>query len=273
MNNPNPLIPQGSLESHNYKQRSVVKTVVLSILVVHTVVLGGLLFLGCQEEPSDAESQLAMNDDTGLDFGSDTNLNQDPFADLIPMEDTVEQLELPMPRTNAMPPMPGTNQDRGFLVDETADPAPRTVTPNPYTNSFPVEPAPAETGGSASEPRYSSYTVQPGDTFTGIAQDHGLKLQDVVAANPGVDARRLQVGQKINLPNDVTPATPDVPVAPDAASSLGMQIYTVKSGDNLTRIARDFGTTVKAIQRANGLRGSLIRVGQKLVIPPPDAAE
>lgn len=43
--------------------------------------------------------------------------------------------------------------------------------------------------------------------------------------------------------------------------------YTVKSGDSLERIARRNGTTVKALQRANGIKGSAIRPGQKLTIP------
>lgn len=43
--------------------------------------------------------------------------------------------------------------------------------------------------------------------------------------------------------------------------------YTVKSGDTLERIAKRNGTTVKALQRANGIKGSNIRPGQKLTIP------
>lgn len=43
--------------------------------------------------------------------------------------------------------------------------------------------------------------------------------------------------------------------------------YTIKSGDSLERIAKRNGTTVKALQRANGIKGSRIRPGQKLTIP------
>lgn len=43
--------------------------------------------------------------------------------------------------------------------------------------------------------------------------------------------------------------------------------YTVKSGDSLSRIASRNGTTVGALQRANGISGSVIRPGQSLVIP------
>jgi len=43
--------------------------------------------------------------------------------------------------------------------------------------------------------------------------------------------------------------------------------YTVKRGDTLSEIADDYGTSTGALRRANGIRGSIIRVGQTLVVP------
>jgi LysM repeat protein len=43
--------------------------------------------------------------------------------------------------------------------------------------------------------------------------------------------------------------------------------YRVKSGDTLVGIAAEFNTTVAAIQEANGLTGSDLRIGQLLNIP------
>jgi len=43
--------------------------------------------------------------------------------------------------------------------------------------------------------------------------------------------------------------------------------HTVKSGDNLYNIAKRYGTSVAAIQKANGSKGSMIKPGQSLVIP------
>jgi LysM repeat protein len=42
--------------------------------------------------------------------------------------------------------------------------------------------------------------------------------------------------------------------------------YTVKSGDSLIKIAKQYGTTPQAIKTANGLKKDMIRVGQKLKI-------
>ncbi len=44
-------------------------------------------------------------------------------------------------------------------------------------------------------------------------------------------------------------------------------IYTVRAGDTLWQIARRYGTTVEAIQQANGLTGDRILPGQELRIP------
>ncbi len=44
-------------------------------------------------------------------------------------------------------------------------------------------------------------------------------------------------------------------------------IYRVRPGDSLYKIAKRFHTTVRKIMRINGLRHSRIRIGQKLIIP------
>ena len=44
-------------------------------------------------------------------------------------------------------------------------------------------------------------------------------------------------------------------------------VYRVRPGDSLYKIARKFHTTVAKIKRLNGLRSNRIRVGQKLIIP------
>ena len=60
-------------------------------------------------------------------------------------------------------------------------------------------------------------------------------------------------------------AAPPQPTAPP-----GGQIYEVKAGDTLYALATSFGVTVDDLVKANNLPDrSAIRVGQKLVIPPP----
>ncbi|WP_257669429.1 glucosaminidase domain and LysM peptidoglycan-binding domain-containing protein [Parapedobacter tibetensis] len=44
------------------------------------------------------------------------------------------------------------------------------------------------------------------------------------------------------------------------------ELYTVKKGDTLSAIAQKHGTTVKTIQRNNGLANSRLHIGQQLVL-------
>jgi len=57
-----------------------------------------------------------------------------------------------------------------------------------------------------------------------------------------------------------TLATPSTPIT---ASTT----YTVVSGDSLWGIARKYSTSIEAIQSANGLTNTTIRIGQQLTIP------
>ena len=66
-------------------------------------------------------------------------------------------------------------------------------------------------------------------------------------------------------PSPTAPLDAKVNTVP-AASQAGT-VYVVKSGDTLTRIARTYGTTIQAIETANGLTGDRIVVGAKLKIP------
>lgn len=51
-----------------------------------------------------------------------------------------------------------------------------------------------------------SYTVKAGDTLFSIAQSHGTTLEKLQAANPGVDPKKLQVGQVLKLPSSGSPS-------------------------------------------------------------------
>ena len=125
----------------------------------------------------------------------------------------------------------------------------------------PVEPlAPAAATG-------SEYVVVKGDSPAKIAKKNGVTTKALLAANPGVVPTKLKVGQKLTIPaggkTSADAATPSVAAGGDTAGAT----YTVKSGDTLTKIAKKNGTTAKAIQAANGLTTTKIKVGQKLKIP------
>ncbi|MEK7326331.1 MAG: LysM peptidoglycan-binding domain-containing protein, partial [Chloroflexota bacterium] len=132
-------------------------------------------------------------------------------------------------------------------------------------------PAPTAKPGATTAPSTNpgTYTVQPGDNLFRIALKFGTTVAAIQAAN-GLTSATIRVGQVLKIPgasgsSPAPTATKASASAPTAASNPGT--YTVQPGDNLYRIALKFGTTVAAIQAANGLTSATIRVGQVLKIP------
>ena len=138
---------------------------------------------------------------------------------------------------------------------------PVVVVPTPPPVETPLLPvAPAAT---------TEYVIVKGDTFGAIAKKSHVSVKALTEANPGLVPTKLQIGQKVHIPAAAAPSAPTVTgTAPvESASAGGEQVYTVKSNDNLTKIAAHLGTTVKALRAANSLKTDSIKVGQKLKIP------
>jgi len=103
-----------------------------------------------------------------------------------------------------------------------------------------------------------AYTIRAGDTFFSLAQRFGTTVQAIQRANPGVDPDRLQIGQVICIPR----------VAPPDQCPPGSFDYVIRAGDTFFSLARRFGTTVEAIQRANpGVDPDTLQIGQVICIP------
>ena len=159
----------------------------------------------------------------------------------------------PPPSESATTP---TNQPPAF-TEPTNPPSVETPTPPP------VPPAPPQPAAGAQD-----YKIAAGDTFSGLAAKFHVTVPAIVTANPGVDPNKLQIGQTIHIPAPVVKPAPAVtPGTATLQAGPGEQIYTVKSGDTLGGIAKQFGTTVRAIQSANNLKTTSIKVGDKLKIP------
>ncbi|MFN8459522.1 MAG: LysM peptidoglycan-binding domain-containing protein [Anaerolineae bacterium] len=120
----------------------------------------------------------------------------------------------------------------------------------------------------------NDYIVQPGDTVFGISARYGVSVEEIAAAN-GLDySLTLYAGQPLVIPTAyfVPPPAPQFINTPPMPQPAG-DTYTVESGDTLYGIAARFGTTVAALQTANGLSdfGPAINIGQQLLIPAGDA--
>jgi LysM repeat protein len=156
--------------------------------------------------------------------------------------------------TNSVAPVIDTNVTATVTDTNVVSTSPTTI----------VEPPPLTQPVAA----VSEYEIQKGDTFSSIAPKFHISVSALKAANPTVDPAKLRIGKKINIPaaatTSVAPPSGGGPIV-DVVS--GMTTYAVKSGDTLSKLATEFHTTVKAIQSANGLSDTKIKVGQSLKIP------
>ncbi len=115
----------------------------------------------------------------------------------------------------------------------------------------------------------SPYVVQGGDWALRIAQKCGVTLDALQAANPGVNLTDLAVGQQLAMPGATVgqpPASTPVPTAVPNAACSGQ--YTVRTGDNLFRLAYNCGLTTEQLAAANNIPWPYqIQVGQILRFP------
>ena len=108
------------------------------------------------------------------------------------------------------------------------------------------------------------YKVVSGDNLSKIARAYNTTVGDLVKWNNIKNPNLIFVGQEIKI------NVPDAPAAP--ATEAPYVTYKIVSGDNLTKIAKQFGTTVDAIVKLNNIANpNLIFAGADLKIPVPDA--
>ena len=105
------------------------------------------------------------------------------------------------------------------------------------------------------------YTIKSGDTFYKIAEEYGITVRELQAANPFVNPYALAIGQVICIPRR-------------AVSCPGGRIHTIRQGDTLLRIAQQYDISYNALVAANpGVQPENLQIGQQLCIPPYEPAQ
>jgi len=230
MNEPSPLVPQGSFEAQA-RGKSRVKFAFYTIVVIHVLAIAGFLIIGCKREDKDAASNTTPTNDMATPaFGSDPSLTAPSTANTnAPGLATT---------SNAAPTnVPGANT--GVAV-------------TPFAPTAPTPPSPATVVDSTATATATEHTIVKGDTFATLAAKYHVSVKEIQAANAN-----LKIPAKTATASSGSSAT--------STSDTGT--YKVKSGDTLSKIAAAHKTTVKELQRLNNLTTTQIRVGQVLKLP------
>ena len=97
-----------------------------------------------------------------------------------------------------------------------------------------------------------NYIVKKGDTLYSISNKFGTTIDNIKKANNLVD-NTLSINQLLIIPVDKPP--------------IDKSLYSVKKGDTLYSIAKEFDTTVNDIIELNELSTNVLSIGQLLKIP------
>lgn len=98
------------------------------------------------------------------------------------------------------------------------------------------------------------YVVKKGDNLWSIANSNGITVDELKRIN-NLTSNIINVGQKLLIPTREDILQEDY------------SMYTVKPGDTLYKIAREFNVTVEELLTLNRLNSTGLFIGQQLLIP------
>lgn len=94
------------------------------------------------------------------------------------------------------------------------------------------------------------YVVKKGDSLWSIAKKYNMTVDELKSIN-NLKSNLLSIGQRLKIKE----------------SNDNQNIYIVKKGDTLYKIANMYGTTVDNLKVLNNLKSNNLSIGQKLIVP------
>lgn len=135
--------------------------------------------------------------------------------------------------------------------------------PSLATNEISIELPPKEN----STPQYENiiYKIEAGDTLESIANRFNTTIENIINANPNINKNNIYAGSTLIIPN----------VESEIAKSYYEEEikrvkidYTIKEGDNLETIAKNFEVSKEDIIKENNIEDeNTIYIGKHLTIP------
>ncbi len=121
----------------------------------------------------------------------------------------------------------------------------------------------AEPRGPTASSVYSanySHKVRKGENLNKIAKKFGMSVNELKKIN-GLKSSRIYVGQVLEVEEgSYVQSTPKL----SSSKKITTSIYKVRKGDTISGIATKYRISTSRLRSLNGIRGNMIRVGQKL---------
>ncbi len=149
-----------------------------------------------------------------------------------------------------------------------------SATPTATTTSTPVPPTATPTITETLEPSLTpspegplTYVVESGDTLSSIAEQFGIEVVQLMAANNITEADQLFVNDELTIPSPDFVLPTKTPVPDNLFPGQEIE-YVVDPGDTLESIASQFNSTAEAIAERNEIEDpNDIGVGDVLIVP------
>ena len=110
----------------------------------------------------------------------------------------------------------------------------------------------------------NKYTVKSGDNLSSIAKRFKVDVDQLVKWNNIKNKNSINVGQVLIVSNN---SNNNSSSNQNSNSDSNKIVYTIKSGDNLSSIAKKYGVSLDQIKQWNNISNvNVIQVGQKITI-------
>ncbi len=110
------------------------------------------------------------------------------------------------------------------------------------------------------------HRVRSGETLSTIARRYRTSVGRIMRANNLRSSHYIVAGKRLKIPQRGYTYTKRSTRTKPVRQTNQAQYHTVRRGDSLWNIARQYGTTTEAIQKLNGLQGTHLHKGQVLKI-------
>lgn len=118
--------------------------------------------------------------------------------------------------------------------------------------------------------KYAYHKVRRGQNISAIARRYGASIRTLARANNLNRRYTIRTGQTLKIPLSKNGY---VAQATSTKKTYKPITHRVRKGDSLWNLAKRYGTTTRTIQRANKMRGTTLKIGQRLSIPGGKATQ
>lgn len=124
-------------------------------------------------------------------------------------------------------------------------------------------PAPVSPSQGPAPVRSDTTTVSPQDNS--VANEVNNRIQSTFNSRKAAEPTQVEENKKSPVVEQEVEEEKPAPVVEKKVEKKAKTVYhKVRSGETLSKIAKRYGTTVKKIQRLNGLKNTKIRAGQRI---------